>query len=55
MNKVADLKASNFIKKRLQRRCFPVKLAKFLRTLILKNILEQLLASLQDSPSFQEC
>ena len=29
-NKVAGLKASNFIKKRLQRSCFPVKFAKFL-------------------------
>ena len=31
------------IKKRLQYRCFPVKFAKFLRTLILKNICERLL------------
>ena len=31
-NKVADLQAYNFIKKRLQQRCFPVKFAKFLRT-----------------------
>ena len=29
--------ACNFIKKRLQHRCFPVKLAKFLRTPFLKN------------------
>ena len=29
----------NFIKKRLQHRCFRVKFAKFLRTLILKNII----------------
>ena len=28
-NKVADLQSSNFIKKRLQYRCFPVKFAKF--------------------------
>ena len=33
----------NFIKKRLQYRCFPVKLAKYLRTPILKNIYERLL------------
>ena len=29
---VAGLKASKFIKKKLQRRCFPVNMAKFLRT-----------------------
>ena len=33
----------NFIKKRLQHRCFPVKFAKYLRTPILKNIFEWLL------------
>ena len=32
----------NFIKKRFQRRYFPVKFAKFLRTSILKNICERL-------------
>ena len=32
-----------FIKKRLQRRCFPVELAKFLRICALKNIGERLL------------
>ena len=32
LNKVAGLKACNFIKKRLQHRCLPVKFAKFLRT-----------------------
>ena len=31
---------TNFIKKRLQYRCFPVKFAKFLRTPISKNICE---------------
>ena len=31
-NKVADLEAYNFTKKRLQRRCFPVNIAKFSRT-----------------------
>ena len=35
--------ACNFVKKRLQRRCFPVKFAKPLRTPILKNICERLL------------
>ena len=38
--------ACNFIKKRLQNKCFLVKLAKVLRTSIFKNICEQLL--LQD-------
>ena len=41
-NNVAGLKACNFIKKRLQHRCFPVNIAKFLRTLILKSIWEGL-------------
>ena len=31
-NKVAVLQASNFIKKRLQHKCYPVKFVKFLRT-----------------------
>ena len=31
-NKAAGLKACNSIKKRLQHSCFPVKLAKFLKT-----------------------
>ena len=35
--------ACNFIKKRLQHRCFPVNIAKFLRGPILKNICERLL------------
>ena len=35
--------ASNFIKKRLQHRCFPVNIAKLLSTPILKNIGERLL------------
>ena len=33
----------NAIKKRLQHRCFPINIAKFLRTSILKNICERLL------------
>ena len=36
-NKVAVLKTCNFIKKRLQHRCLPVKSAKFLRTPIFKE------------------
>ena len=43
-NKVAGLQASNFIKNRLQYRCFPVNIAKFLKP-ILKNIYEHLLLS----------
>ena len=39
------LQACNFIKKRLQHRCFPVKFAKFLRTHFLKNSCERLLLS----------
>ena len=42
-DEVASLKSWNFIKKRLQDRCFPVKFAKFLRTPISKNICEGLL------------
>ena len=42
-NKVADLKASNIIKKRLQRSYFSVKFAKFLRTLFLTELLLWLL------------
>ena len=39
----ARLKACNFIKKRLQHRCFYVKFAKFLRKPMLQNIWERLL------------
>ena len=38
-----NLQACNFIKKRLQHRCFPLHVRKFLRTPILKNISERLL------------
>ena len=41
-----QLKACSFIKKRLQHKCFPVNIAKFVRTPILKNICEQLLLHL---------
>ena len=41
-NKVAGLWACNFITKKLQHRCFPVKFAKFLRKPMLKNICERL-------------
>ena len=43
LNTVAGLKTYNFILKRLQHRYFPVNIAKFLRTSVLKNICEQLL------------
>ena len=36
-NKVAGLKACNFIKKRVQHRCFPFKFEKFLRTPFSQN------------------
>ena len=42
-NKVAGLKACNFIKKRLQHRCFPVNIAKFLRTSFFTEYLRWLL------------
>ena len=42
-NKIAGLKACNFINKRLQHRVFSVNIAKFLRIPILKNICEPLL------------
>ena len=42
----AGLQVCNFIKKRLQRWCFPVNTANFLRTPILKNICERLLLTL---------
>ena len=41
-----QLKACNLIKKRLQHKCFPVNIAKFVRTSILKNIWERLLLHL---------
>ena len=36
-NKAAGLRACNFIKKRHQHRCFPVKFPKFLRTPLLQK------------------
>ena len=46
-NKAAALQVCNFIKKKLQHRCFPVIIAKFLRIPILKNICERLLLFIQ--------
>ena len=42
LHKNTGLQSWNFIKKRLQRRFFPVNIAKFLRTTVLKNICERL-------------
>ena len=42
-NKVAGLRPVSVLKKRLQHRYFPVNIAKFLRTPILRNICERLL------------
>ena len=42
-NKGSIIQACNFIKKRLQHRCFPAISTKILRKLILKNICERLL------------
>ena len=50
-NKVAGLRAYNFIAKKLQHRCFPVKFAKIFRIPILKNICEQLLLYLHYNSS----
>ena len=41
-NKIAGLQACNFIKKRLQYKCFCMNIAKFLRRPILKSICERL-------------
>ena len=38
LSKSPGLEAFNFIKKRLQHRCFPVNFVKFIKTPILKNI-----------------
>ena len=40
----------NYVKKRLQHKCFPAKFTKFLRTTISKNICERLLPSIDLFP-----
>ena len=50
-NKVSGLKACNFIEKRLQHRCFPMKFAKFLRTPFFTEYLRWLLLSVQSFSS----
>ena len=47
VSKVPGPQTCNFIKKWIRHRCFHVKLMKFLRTTILKNISERLLLSYQ--------
>ena len=58
-NSYTVLHRNNFIKERLQHRCFPVNNAKFLRTLILKSICERLLLLivifLQENNHIQRC
>ena len=49
--KLQTFKLCNFIKKRLQHKCFPVKFAKSIRTLILKNICKRLLLFLKNKCS----
>ena len=44
----------HFIKKRLQRRCFPVSIAKVLRTSILKNICERLILKIENINFFKD-
>ena len=45
--KIAYLKVCNFLKKGAEHRCFPVNIAKFLRTIILKNIFERMLLTVR--------
>ena len=47
-DKFGGLQASNFITKRLQDKCFPVSIAKFLKTSILKGIFKRLLQNFID-------
>ena len=49
-NNVSGLRACNFIKKRLEHRCFPVNFAKFLRRSFLIEQLRWLLLSLRPMP-----
>ena len=42
-NNFSGVQAGSFFKKRLQHRCFPANIAKFLTTTFLKNICERLL------------
>ena len=51
-NEDAGLQTCNFIKKRLQCRCFPVNIAKFLRTAVFIEHLRRLLFSLRMKNNF---
>ena len=53
-NKVSGLKTGNFIKKRLQHRCFPVNIAKFLRTAFFIEHLPWLFLSVFDEVTVQK-
>ena len=46
--RTGKLQACNFIKRRLQHKCFPLNTATFVRTSILKNICWRLLAAASD-------
>ena len=50
LDKVVGIQACNFIKKRLQHRCFSVNIVKFLRTFILKNICARPLLKIPERP-----
>ena len=56
-NEVLDLKDCNFIKKRLQHRCFPVNIEKFTKTVFsMKHFRQLLLLRLQPQiPLFNPC
>ena len=52
-NKVAGLKSCNFVKKRLQHRCFSVKIAKLSRTAFFIEHLRWLLLSLTNAKRYR--
>ena len=58
-DKVAVLQLSNVVKERFQHKCFPVNIAKFLKTPFLKNICERLLLLIvifsQENNHMQRC
>ena len=51
-NKVAGLKACNFIKNRLKHRCFPMKFANFLRTPFFREHFRWLLLKIMNSNNY---
>ena len=55
-NKAAGLQGFNFIKKKFRQGCFPVNIAKFLKTPILRNIWKWLLLTmLSYNPQSSQC